>query len=96
MDERYQAKANETRLDFGRIVGTVSTHKPFQTNTKRSLTKRWSEAGCLSQIMLSHALRQATGSLILSVRHTGEFRTHGNVAKDGTCRRDDDSEFSSA
>ena len=29
---------------------------------------RWSEAGCLSQIMLTHALRQAPASLILSVR----------------------------
>jgi hypothetical protein len=29
---------------------------------------RWSEAGCLSQIVLSHAPRQASGSLILDVR----------------------------
>jgi hypothetical protein len=34
-----------------------------------SLTKRWSEADCLSRIMLSHAPRQATVSLALSVRH---------------------------
>ena len=33
-----------------------------------SLTKRWSEADCLSRIMLSHAPRQATVSLTLSVR----------------------------
>jgi hypothetical protein len=29
---------------------------------------RWSEAGYLSQIVLSHALRQESVSLILSVR----------------------------
>ena len=34
--------------------------------------------------------------LSFDVRHTGEFRTYGNVAKDGTCRRDGDFEFSSA
>ena len=36
---------------------------------KLSLTMRWSEAGCLSQFVLSHALRQASVSLILGVRH---------------------------
>ncbi len=30
---------------------------------------RWSEAGYLSQIVLTHALRQASVSLILDVRH---------------------------
>ena len=42
--------------------------------------------------MLSHAPRQATVSLTLSVRHTGKFRTHGSVAKFGTCRRGDKAE----
>ena len=30
---------------------------------------RWSEAGCLSQFVLAHALRQPSVSLILDVRH---------------------------
>jgi hypothetical protein len=29
---------------------------------------RWSEAGCLSQIVLTHALRQVSVSLIFGVR----------------------------
>jgi hypothetical protein len=33
-----------------------------------SLTRRWSEAGYLSRIVLSHAPRQASGSLIFDVR----------------------------
>jgi hypothetical protein len=35
---------------------------------KRGLTKRWSEDGCLSQFVLTHALRQASVSLIFDVR----------------------------
>lgn len=33
-----------------------------------SLTRRWSECPCLSQIMLTHALRQPRSSLIFDVR----------------------------
>ena len=33
---------------------------------------RWSEAGYLSQIVLAHALRQVSGSLILDVRQKHE------------------------
>lgn len=40
---------------------------------KLSLTMRWSEAGYLSQIMLTHALRQVSVSLILGVRQTDPF-----------------------
>ena len=40
----------------------------FEFQTKLSLTKRWSEAGYLSQIVLAHALRQVSVSLILDVR----------------------------
>ena len=35
---------------------------------KISLTMRWSEAGYLSQFVLTHALRQVSVSLILGVR----------------------------
>ena len=41
---------------------------PEQIIQKMSLTKRWREHDCLSQIVLAHALRQATVSLSLSVR----------------------------
>jgi hypothetical protein len=33
---------------------------------------RWSEAGYLSQFVLTHALRQASASLILGVRQKNE------------------------
>ena len=40
----------------------------YSEKERRSLTKRWSEYPCLSQIMLTHALRQPWSSLIFDVR----------------------------
>ena len=41
---------------------------------------RWSEAGYLSQIVLTHALRQASVSLILDVRHIrSRYEEHADV-----------------
>jgi len=40
-----------------------------------SLTRRCSQADCLSQILLSQALRQATGWLIFDVRRREQHKT---------------------
>jgi hypothetical protein len=47
---------------------------------------RWSEAGYLSQIMLTHALRQASVSLILGVRQNKTMDTKVYIVRwrDGT------------
>ncbi len=46
---------------------------------------RWSEAGYLSRIVLAHAPRQASVSLILDVRQRNEYRNHRHLRNGQRC-----------